>query len=246
MDPAKFNEVLIDKFLQGQLSQQEQADFDQRMQDPAFVEEVERQKTAYELTKALGRIELKEKLAGFESSVQEKKKRPSFKRSYFLTLAAALVLLFLGIALFNWFPQNDASLFAEYFELYRDPPNARGTSPQENTDWALAAKAYRAKNFNAAYPLFDQLSQTEKQNYLAHFYAGQCLLATSTNIDQAIKHFKTVLESDNDYRQQSQWYLALSYLQQGKKEEAQDLLKTLAKVGTYQKEQVLQLLDKLR
>ena len=95
------NEELIDRYLNQQLTAEEQAEWDRRMQEEAFVQEVKVQEDAYALTKALGRIELKNRLVKIDaelskdSSIIQKSKSSPFRFLIWPLAAAALLTLFI-------------------------------------------------------------------------------------------------------------------------------------------------------
>lgn len=79
-----------------------------------------------------------------------------------------------------------------------------------------------------------------------HFYAGLC----SYNLRQykdAANHFRSCLQLDfNNFNEEASWYLALSILAEGKKEQAQELLTIIRDQKGYYAKQAANLLKELK
>ena len=146
----------------------------------------------------------------------------------FQYVAAACILLFLGIVWYDSTSNN--RLYSEYY----NPETAfRGNTiegcPDENT-----LNLYYKKEYN------NFLNATEKspQTLCTNYYKGLCLLELS-EIEKAKCLFSTGINSDDIYiKQSSEWYLALSLIKLGEEQKAIEMLQKIINIKGHQYEVV--------
>lgn len=228
---------IIEKHLLQQLLPEEQALFEQRMEDADFRKELSLQKDLHLAFKAEGRSHLKAQLQGFEEkrkpAVQQKENTSKFSIGRFLAIAATLALLLTATYwLFSKGPSND-QLYAQFFEPY---PNIVAPIEKSNTSTDRrdeAFQTYELKNYKKALELFEQLNT---QDEAVHFYSGLCQLALNQP-EKAIEDFKSIQQQDGPYYAPMNWYQALALVKTGRPEAAKpylDLVIKTAKTQTLQ------------
>jgi tetratricopeptide (TPR) repeat protein len=130
-----------------------------------------------------------------------------------LAIAASIVVLLVaGIWLIGGEddPATLESLYTEYGAPYRTTLTARGTNL--TTLEQAAFLAYDQQQYGEAFRLFLDLLKERPQEHFYTFYAGSSALAAGRPLE-AVPFFQQLIEqSDHLLVEQSQWYLAMSYL----------------------------------
>ena len=243
----EFNKIeKIDRYLGGHLTPTDQIVFENELAtDTELAREVELIKAAKNAVIHAGRVGLKNKLDQFEKEVETPVRRIIPFR-WMAAVAAVLVLLVAGI----WFSKNNSSaspqqLFAEHFEVYRNPILIRGGENISENNWQAATEAYARGDYGKADSLFQQsLNDSLTVNYLAHYYRGICLLAQPLpDAVSAISEFDEVLKSDTDYRLQAMWYKGLGLSRVGDVGAAKMIFEEIRKVGGYKEKELDEILE---
>jgi tetratricopeptide (TPR) repeat protein len=137
-----------------------------------------------------------------------------------IRVAACLVILGGGAAIYKYTMTNSAGIFAQYCSTY-DLNTSRGaTIPADEMD-----EAYKNKNWTAVTELFKKKSPKTNKTY---FLAGMADLE-SKKYDDAIGMFQQVMaansQSGSDYfEDEAEFYLAMSWLARNDVKEAMPLL----------------------
>ncbi len=237
----------IERYLAGELPAKERASFEEQMAaDPELSEAVDRVKDSLQIIDIAGAHDLRQELRSIHEEIEHEKKGTNPWR-YLLPLAASIILVCL--AYIGFWPTDKAdhqTFFATYHEVYRSPMNLRQDNPAFNRIWQEAIQAYDEGDYPAALPKFREISNAGKgMSYLGSFYAGQCLLSMDSS-SAAVVAFQKVLQTDNDYREQARWYVALCYLKQGKPEALRTSLEAITEdPEAYRYKEALQLLRKI-
>ena len=141
------------------------------------------------------------------------------KRGFRWWTAAAIVLVLTVAGIFALQQSNKAPVFEDYFVPFEQLVTTR-----EGNDNALneGLAAYSRGNYEQAYQELNALI-TSNASEDHRFFLAVSALATN-HLDTAISQFKLLgTEKDNRYYQQTRWYLALSYWQNGQINEAKKL-----------------------
>jgi hypothetical protein len=137
-----------------------------------------------------------------------------------IRVAACLVILGGGAAIYKYTMTNSAGIFAQYCSTY-DLNTSRGaTVPADEMD-----EAYKNKNWTAVTELF---KKKKAKNNKTYFLAGMADLE-SNKYDDAIGMFQQVMaansQSGSDYfEDEAEFYLAMSWLARNDVKEAMPLL----------------------
>jgi tetratricopeptide (TPR) repeat protein len=154
---------------------------------------------------------------------------------YWLPVSAAAALV---IAVGLWFtlspdpaPVNER-LYAAYFEPFDSPGSGLTRSTDnEQTARAKAYAAYDAGKYKEASVLF-VAALKENDDAVMHLCLGSTWLKLNRH-DEAEKVFLHMVEAHGDLVTQAKWYLALTYLYQGKIERTKATLWEISKSSTY-------------
>ena len=225
---------LIQKYFFGTLTSEEHTQFVALAQQPYAQKEIHFQEEILAVIDQEMEHSLKKELVKEEQACIEKEKNTgSFiaaKRSarwkkWAIAASVTLVFSVIGIDYFNN-NQDKQPIFQEYFKPYPnvvEPINRTGTqSPSLRHDAFLA---YENRLYQEAYTQFQGLPQSQSDPSLL-FYQAQTLLALQ-QYEEAQLILEKLISQDSDQLTQSQWYLALTYLQTDQTIQAIPLLKAL-------------------
>lgn len=237
----------IETYLEGTMTSEERQAFEQRLsQEPELSEAYQNELAAREFIKEAGRLELKNTLEDFDVQMQaastSKRIIPLWAKN--AMRVAALLILFAGVyqVFLTFGGVNTSEVYDTYFEVYEAPSLERDASGTAIPNWELAVASYRNEAYAEAIPYLEK-SQGEVPDYLVAFYLGMSEMSQKEpNLEQAVQHFEEVLATDNDYRQQAEWYKALALLQLEKEEEAAAIFKRIVAANSYQHEKAAAIL----
>ncbi len=228
----------IERYIAKEMSEEEAKEFKNLLaSDKKLAEEYSSTLAAHQLIKEAGRLELKDTLESFDQEMESSSKTVKViplwvKRA--LPIAAMLVVFF-GIYQFmnlnNTITGNE--VYNTYFEMYSSPSLVRDSENSILVNWENAANYYREGDFENAITFFEK-TDNEVPIYLSSFYIGISSMAQETpNYKIALENFETVLNIDNDYKQQASWYKGLALLELNRKEEALLIFKSISKSKEY-------------
>lgn len=241
---------LMDAYFKGELSSQEQIEFDKRLKsDPDFQSEFQEMKLIKEAIKAEARKDTLQFLKATETSIKTKeitKTHTTMKKYISVAAGLLLVVSLTYLSLFNGTGEIDgAKVFDQYYQTY---PNIamgaeRGTSIDLTNLRPQAYYAYDMGNFSQAESTFEKLVESEKtaSNY---FYLGLSNIETG-NLESAKNNLNTVINNYDEYKEQAQWFLALTLMKSGVSEEALSNFMDLGLNGNSYKEESLRILKEV-
>ena len=214
-------ESLIERFFEGLLTEAEQDEFDHLFsKDPEFRREVEFQKGLKEIISHHERSKLKKQLRSIENG-----QRTPVKRQWWIAAAVTLLVLLSGI----WYSQNQKqepeTLFATYFEPYRNvilPIERNGETIDPK---ARAFYAYEQGNYEEALKAFTGLAPEDKDPAVIFFIANTHLALNQS--DLAIELLEANLNKIDSLQDRHLWYLAMAYLNKGDQNNAISQLEAL-------------------
>ncbi len=222
---------LIEKYLFNQMTESERQKFEiQVNSDTLLAEELELQKSLFE---AANDEDFKEIFPSLKSAEQTymttQTKKPLLRLSPRNLLLYAASLLF--IVFFSWMffvksnSVESSQLFATYYEPYPMVLAFRGKSDLI----ANAVNSYNDKNFDSVIKSMNQLILKDSLGFVPYMYLGIAHLELG-NLEEAIENFKVVSDSNNpSFRQQADWYIALTYLKANENEKAKEILIDLSR-----------------
>jgi anti-sigma-K factor RskA len=254
------NQLLSEKYIEGTLSDQEQAEFELKMlSDADFAREVGETEDIVVATQVFGRSELKKELQRVanaeplpsdllsvtrQDTQATEGQLPRMRRIYqrLAGVAAAIVLIF---AAGWWFTQkrtSPESLFVSYFEPYPNvaAPIVRNATAKKPLEQALLL--YEQKNYAAA---ITQLSALSQQTEAVRFYLAMSHLSNG-NAKAAIKHFAALKGNVSaSYQKQTLWYLAMAHLANQDVNACKNVLKQLTSEDNFYQKKALELMKQL-
>ena len=237
---------LIYKYLRKELSDSEKIQFNELLKnDTRFKEDVHFQTNLQKVTQHNDDAEFKNIIATAESKYQQKSNTNTVKFSFTKWMAAASVILILGLSYFlmqkNTIATDD--LFAANFEPYRNvvAPLVRGENKQDEKSKAFLA--YEKGEYEVSVLLFSKLYKITNESYYL-FYQANALLKLE-RADEAIPLLQQHLKTKDSLTQKTNWYLALAYLKINDTKKAKEMLKKVTLEKLYKNKDAVKLLQEL-
>jgi hypothetical protein len=217
--------LLIEKFINNELSNEERVLLNERRKDPAFSKELKLHQDTGDAIKEYHsktlRTELKQRVK--EIPVSDLRAR---RRSIFMYWAAASVMVcaIAGYFILRSGSSSDKNLFDSYFKAFPATIITRGND-DESSDAAL--KKYEKGDYEGAALIIQPLIEKEKnieEKHKLKLLLGNCWLKLNET-HKAKKCFKEIMEdSDTQFRQHGEWYFALSLLKNKQRDSSQLIL----------------------
>ena len=207
MNENAHNDDLLIRYLDGELSADEKAGLEERLHtDKVLKEQLTSLQAAVQAVKQFG---TRQKVQAVHAEMmKEMKSTPkakvvSFTKTvrYVLAVAASLVVLFIGMELYQAAQLSPDKVYSEAFVDF-SVSASRGSERLSQIE-----NLYRQKKYAEVTAGLRSLNSTAKDSLLI----GLSYLQTN-RLNQAIGFFQPLAFSTNDYQQDAEFYLALSYL----------------------------------
>jgi|GEM_PF-1713005 len=227
----------IERYLFKEMSEAEKLSFERSIQEnPALHAQLQAHKAVIAGLRTSHDLEIKKELRAIFEEVEIQKNqatiiRPTWLPSFGRIAAVILMLVLPSIIYLMWNAQtiNQDHLFAMNFEPYRPTGNVRTIdAPTLETELEKAFTAYSEGNYQQSAEKFENVLKINPEERLAHFYAAMSRLAQEpSQLEKARNHFEKQLEI-TEYKEQTEWYLALTYLRLKEHDKATALLQKVA------------------
>lgn len=166
------------------------------------------------------------------------------KRIVLSTVAASLILL-LGITgILSRQSQDD--IYQKFYTKYEATGIVRSANLTANKTLSEALQKFENQDYNAALNLFTEVISRDQNNMVGHFYTGISLQETG-KYQNAIKEYETVIiDKDNLFTEQAEWYIGLCYLQTNENKKAYKQFKKIAKNEGFYQQKAQSILNKIK
>ena len=214
--------LLIEKYLDKNLTEEEQSIFNQRLSDATFANEIRLYEKAVQAVYAFGDSQLKAVLQAEEAKLQAdnaSKGTPQYplavvRPNWQKWAMAASFLLVASVAAWLLLPNDKKtvktqSVFAANFKPYPNyaKPTVRGAGPKNDIDKAYAL--YEKKEFKAALTYFAKINPPLNEDLFLEANAYLVIQQTEKAIP-LLEKVSTSETANPDLQQNAQWYLALA------------------------------------
>lgn len=214
---------LIERGILNKLNPEEKLEFDQKEhENEEFRSAVKFQRHMLASLEASENVKLKSELKTIFAGIEPEALNEQHSSPRWYWLAASTIVLLIT---FGWLIQrNDSNeIFDQYFDPYPAENRVRGEFGKQNTQEVF--RLYEEGDYVHAIELMEASLASGVDFKGQRLYLGNAYLAS----DQAAKAIKTLgaIEANSLYYMDAQWYLALSYLKNGDKTEAVNVLESL-------------------
>jgi FimV-like protein len=245
--------LLIDQYLQGELPEEAQPAFEQRLQDDrAFAEALrERQQMQNYMKHQVQKPALEKRMADlgaryFQDEANTDSADPKEgivvplwrRKPIWLVAAAAAIALILLV----WNPSQTSANLYEQYALH--PTLALQERSVDGSSLETAEQAFNQGQYEAAYTQLSALEEQLQENPQLKLSLGIAALETD-RVQEGRAQFEALAEGDTALQEYGRWYLALSYVKTGDNEAARPLLQALAEQPSAFQQQAQDLLQQL-
>lgn len=258
------DEILIDNYLKGELSEDEEKVFLERLESDialnkkfqfekqlfdalnedswSFTKERNKETEAYKnLLDSEDIKALKDTLKSTTTSYNSPNHSNKGKR-FFYYLAAASVVVFLGFQFFLNQNVSNQDLYDDYIGL-SDLPSFVSRNDEANTLYQ-AQRLFEDKKFEEALIVFQ--SSSGNQEYKGNIFIYQGIAQTELGrYNEAEKTFNSLINSDLLDSNKGYWYKALLYLKQNRVDGAKEILNIIVSENLFNKKKAQDLLNEL-
>jgi tetratricopeptide (TPR) repeat protein len=179
-------------------------------------------------------ISLRTKLSGIEKRRADVHTRKALKPVYSKFVAILTGVIIIGsIAFLTGKNLNSDEIINRYYKVYEYPSVQRSALPETNNDFAVAMEFYNTHQYDKAADLFNKILERNPGDMGSEFLYGMSNLEEK-NYPAAEQSFdKIIVENDNYFIEDAQWYLAWCYVKTNKKENAVKQLEIIRKEGGF-------------
>jgi tetratricopeptide (TPR) repeat protein len=244
----KITAELIERYLDGELSQNELNNFEAQLKiDEELQAVIELHKEVDMAISQSDVIELREQLGAIaEKHKEQENATPKRSIRRFAWLAAASVAALLVVTVFlNQQPQNNSQLFQDNYTAWSGPDNVRAASDMQDAAISEAIELYKDENYQEALSKFNLILNDSPDNNMIRLYASISQIE-SGKLDEAENNLNVIIDSkDIFYTEHAQWYLALASISKGNMKNAKAILQNIISENTSYSEDASELLKAL-
>ena len=242
----------LESYINSELSNEELASFEAELtSNQKLMDEIELIKNIDLALSETDVMQLRNNLHSIASEIASNKQTErSFagkfkaKRIVLSTVAASLILL-LGITgIMSRQSQDD--IYQKFYTKYEATGIVRSANLTANKTLTEALQKFENQDYNAALNLFTEVIARDQNNMVGHFYTGVSLQETG-KYQNAIKEYETVIiDKDNLFTEQAEWYIGLCYLQTNENKKAYKQFKKIAKNEGFYQQKAQSILNKIK
>ena len=219
--------TIIDRYLQGELSAEEQADFELRLQsDAALAAQLNFRQQANTYLRTQQKLpDLEKKMASlskdyFATADKAKIRRLARRRLFYVVGVAAAIALLLLV----WNPFSSGNMYGTFAD---HPPLALVERAGNEATAAQAEEALEAGNYKVAYELLRTLSQATPSDPQLQLALGISALETD-RFAEAEASFSTLATGNSALKEYGSWYQILLALKKNQAERVRTLLDSVS------------------
>lgn len=249
--PASIEE--LESYIHSELSSEELASFEAELtSNQKLMDEIDLIKNIDLALKETDVMQLRSNLQSIAGEIASNKQTErSFagkfkaKRIVLSTVAASIILL-LGITGIMSRQSSRDKTYQKFYNRYEATGIVRSANLTANQALAEALQRFENKDYKAALDLFSEVVSRDQNNMVGHFYAGASLQETG-KYKNAIKEYETVIiDKDNLFTEQAEWYIGLCYLQTNENKKAYKQFKKIAKNEGFYQQKAQSILSKIK
>ncbi len=202
----------IESYLLNKMSIEEKTSFEQKMEaDGVLKQKVEEYRL---LIVGIMEEKLEEQLNEFHKELKSAKQP---KIGYWLTIAAAIVIVMLLVWILPQSSKSNEKLFAAYYTA--DPGLITAMSETDQYQFDKAMVDYKTGQYHKAVQQWEKLTTQSPSDTLLYFIASAYL--ADGNTEKAIDYYQKVATYSNSaFKDEMHWYLGLALLKQNKIQES--------------------------
>lgn len=216
---------LLEKYLDGDLSEKEKINFEELLRnDKELQKECDFRKNVDSAILEDDVMNLRQTMTEITQSRSSYSKLKARKLYFSISIAASIIVL-LTVGLNIFYLNNDITsreIYDTYYSKYNAICNSRSVIRVESSNVLItsAFDAYSDGDFNTAAQNFEKALSLDAEDVTVKFYLGLCNMELGKYAEAQLLFYDLVKSEDHLFWEQSNWYLALSYLAQDNKPKA--------------------------
>lgn len=157
------------------------------------------------------------------------------RKVFILSTVAASLILLIGMTGLLSRQASEGEIYQKFYNRYETTGIVRSASLTTDQALVSALQMFDSRDYEAALNLFNEVIARDPENMVGHFYSGVSLQETG-KYQNAIKEYEMVIiNKDNLFTEQAEWYVGLCYLQTNENKKAYNQFMKIAKnEGFYQ------------
>jgi hypothetical protein len=234
----------IEGYIYDELTEAEMASFEAELADnKELYAEIDLVKNIDKALRENDIMKLREKLGNIADNNRKEKQSErsiAFKFSHrkiaISAVAASLILLLSITGLLSRY-SSGKNVYQKFYAKYETTGISRSSNTLANQTLAIALQKFNNQDYESALNLLQEVISRDMDNTVGHFYAGASLQELG-KYQNAIKEYQAVvIQKDNLFIEQAEWYIGLCYLQTNENKKAIKQFKKIAnQKGFYQQE----------
>jgi anti-sigma factor RsiW len=198
-------------------------------------------------------MQLRSKLQGIAQQIaSEKRTERSFSgkfksgRAIVISSIAASIILLLGITGLLSRHSSQGEIYQKFYTKYESAGIVRSANLTADQTLTVALEKFDNRDYQEALNLFSEVIAKDQNSMVGHFYSGVSLQETG-KYQNAIKEYETVIvDKDNLFMEQANWYIGLCYLQTNENKKAYRQFKKIAENKGFYQQKALSILGKMK
>lgn len=243
----------LENYLHNELSTEEMASFEAELssnkklqEEIEFIRDIDAALSESDVMHLRSKLQgLSGAIAGDHQAQRSIAGRFGFKKIAMATVAASLILL-LGLTGLLTRESSTSDIYHDFYTRYESSGTSRSAGISVNKAMAEALQKYEVQDYESALELFGQVLAQDPSNMASHFYSGVSLQETG-KYSRAIEEYATVIvDKDNLFTEQAEWYTGLCYLQTHEEKKAIRQFRKIAQRGGFYQRKAQDLLKKIK
>ncbi len=197
-------------------------------------------------------MQLRNKLRNIaDENLKEKQSEQSIIRGFrsgkmTLTFAAASLILLMGITGLLSRYSSDDNIYKKFYTKYETTGISRSSTTLNDQTLAIALEKFNKSDYESALNLFQEMILKDQNNAVGHFYSGVSLQELGKYKNAIEEYEVVVIEKDNLFIEQAEWYIGLCYLRTNENKKAIKLFNKIANNKGYYQPQAEAILRKIK
>jgi len=243
----------LESYLHNELSTEEMASFEaelstnKKLQDEIeFIRDIDAALSESDVMHLRSKLQgLSGAIAGDQQAQRSIAGRFGVKKIAMATVAASLIFL-LGITGLLTRESSTNDIYRNFYSRYEASGTSRSAGMTVNKAMSEALQKYESQEYESALELFSQVLAQDPVNMASHFYSGVSLQETG-KYSSALKEYATVIvDKDNLFTEQAEWYTGLCYLQTREEKKAIRQFRKIAQREGFYQQKAREVLKKIK
>lgn len=163
-----------------------------------------------------------------------------------MSIAAASLIILLGITgLLSRYSSED-NIYQKFYTKYETTGISRSSNTMNDQTLTLALQKFNKKDYESALNLLQEVISRDPNNTVGHFYSGVSFQELRKYKNAIEEYEVVVIDKDNLFIEQAEWYIGLCYIQTNEKKKAIKQFNKIANNQGFYQQKAMAILRKMR